>query len=330
MGARKKIKKLLLLSLWILSNTACAAKEETTVIRVAHLPNITHAQALVGRANGAFENKLAGKAKVEWKTFNAGPSIIEAIFSGHIDMAYIGPSPAVNGYVKSQGEALRIVAGAAGGGAALVAREDAGIKAVQDFHGRKIASPQLGNTQDVSLRAWLAKNGFVLKDVGGDVQVLPISNADQQTLFIKKEIDGAWTVEPWVSFLTEKAGGRVFLEESDLWPEGLYATTVLIARKKFLDEHPDLVKPFVEANAQITDWIKAHPVEAKWAVRDELARETTKTIPQAILDMAFGKIQFTTDLMEESIRTQAEFAFQAGFLKKKPDLEGLFDKRWAE
>lgn len=317
-----------LLLILVFTSGACA--EDKTVIRAAHLPNITHAQALVGRANGAFEKKLAGQATIEWKTFNAGPSIIEAVFAGNIDIATVGPSPAVNGYVKSQGEALRVVAGAASGGAALVVRQDAGIAAIGDFHGKKIASPQMGNTQDVALRAWLARNGLVLKDVGGDVQVIPISNADQQTLFLKKEIDAAWTVEPWVSLLVNKAEGKIFLDESSLWPDGRYATTVLIASKKFIDKKPDLLRKFVEAHREVTDWIRENPAQAKRLIQEELARETTKTLPENILDEAFKRIEFTTNLMEGSIQQQAEAAFRAGFLKKKPDLEGLFDKRWAE
>ncbi|KKT74540.1 MAG: sulfate ABC transporter substrate-binding protein [Candidatus Peregrinibacteria bacterium GW2011_GWA2_44_7] len=206
------------------SATRAPADPIRTKVRIGHFPNITHAQALVGHANGLFEKNLG---PVEWSIFNAGPSVIEALFAGQIDIAYIGPSPAINGYVKSQGDALRVVAGAASGGAALVVRAGSGIEKPADFHGKKIASPQLGNTQDVALRSWLKGQGLKLKEIGGDVQVFPVSNADQVTLFLKGEIDGAWTVEPWVSILEKTAGGKVFLDEASLWSEGKYATTVL-------------------------------------------------------------------------------------------------------
>src|SRR5258705_321033 len=163
-----------------------------TVIRVGAFPNITHPQAMVGKANGWFEKALGSNAKIDWKSFNAGPSAIEALFSGAIDMTYIGPNPAITGYVRSQGEALRIVAGATSGGASLVVRNDSGIDKPEDFHGKKVASPQMGNTQDVALRAWLKAHGMKSADKGGDVQVIPLANPDQLTLFLKKELDAAF------------------------------------------------------------------------------------------------------------------------------------------
>ena len=180
---------LALLTFAILSVAGLAFAQ--TVIRVGAFPNITHPQAMIGKANGWFEKAMGPQVKIDWKTFNAGPSAIEALFAGAIDMAYVGPNPAINGYVRSNGEALRIIAGATSGGAALVVRNDAGIRNAQDVHGKRIASPQMGNTQDVALRAWLKANGLKSKDKGGDVQVIPIANPDQLTLFLKKELDGA-------------------------------------------------------------------------------------------------------------------------------------------
>src|SRR6267378_5914262 len=168
-----------------------------TVIHVGAFPNITHAQAMVGKANGWFEKRMGPKVTIDWKTFNAGPSAIEALFAGAIDMTYIGPNPAISGYVRSNGEALRIVAGATSGGAALVVRNDSGIQKPEDFHGKKVASPQMGNTQDVALRAWLIAHGMKSTDKGGDVQVIPLANPDQLTLLMKKELDAAWAPEPW-------------------------------------------------------------------------------------------------------------------------------------
>ncbi len=306
--------------------SGCATSAGKPVIRVAHLPNVTHAQAVIAHGNGWFDGKLGPDAVVEWKIFNAGPSVIEAIFAGQIDIAYAGPSPAINGFIKSGGEALRVVGGAASGGAALVVRKDAGISSVGDLRNKKIASPQLGNTQDVALRSWLSKNNLTLKEKGGEVQVIPISNADQQTLFLKKDIDAAWTVEPWVSLLVENAGGRIFLEESSLWPGGQYATTLVLVRKNFLEKHPELVKKFLLAHAELTDWVNQNPSEAKKILSEELARETGKVLPSKVLDAAWKRIHFTTDPLESSIREQGRAAFQAGFLKKDPDLSALFER----
>src|SRR5712664_4287151 len=172
-----------------------------TVIHVGAFPNITHSQAMVGKASGWFEKRMGPKVTIDWKSFNAGPSAIEALFAGAIDMTYIGPNPAISGYVRSNGEALRIVAGATSGGAALVVRNDSGIQKPEDFHGKKVASPQMGNTQDIALRAWLRAHGLKPRDKGGDVQIIPMANPDQLTLFLKKDLDAAWAPEPWATRL---------------------------------------------------------------------------------------------------------------------------------
>ena len=298
-------------------------------VRLGYFANVSHAQAILGRANGAFEKSIGPDVPIEWTIFNAGPSVIEALFAGKIDIAYIGPSPAVNGFVKSGGEALRIVAGAASGGAAFVVREDSGIQTAQDIRGKKIASPQAGNTQDVALRAWIADQGLKLKEKGGDVQVLPIANADQVTLFARKEIDGAWTVEPWVSVLIQN-GGKLFLDEDKLWSQGKYATTVVIARNGYLDQKPAVVKNFLAAHLEVTRWIHDHPEEAKKILNAELEKLTRKMLPDSVMDTAFKRIRFTWEPMKASIERQAERAYQAGFLKARPDLETLFDLKLLE
>jgi len=331
LGVGKKVKRFLTLGLILFFAGASAAKASAdptlTKVRIGHFSNITHAQGVIGHANHWFEENLAPNTIVDWKIFNAGPSAIEALFAGQIDITYVGPSPAVNGYVKSDGEALRIVSGAASGGAALVVRADAGITKLEDFHGKKIASPQLGNTQDISLRSWLDKQGFKLKEVGGDVQVLPLANADQLTLFLKKEIDASWTVEPWVSALVLNGSGKIFLSESELWKDGRYATTVVLVRTKFLEVHPDLVKRFLETHVKLTDWINAHPDEAKAVFKKEFERETGREFSQALLDEAWKHVEFTTDPLSSTVRAQALAAYHAGFLKKDPDLRFLYDTR---
>jgi len=308
---------------------ACAiAHAEETRIRVGYFPNITHSQALVGMANGAFQKELGDNVKIDAKIFNAGPSVIEALFAGEIDLSYIGPNPAINGYVKSKGEALRIVAGATSGGAGLVVRDGSGIKTKDDFHGRKIASPQLGNTQDVALRGWLKDNGYKLKEKGGDVQVIPIANPDQLMLFAKKEIDAAWTVEPWVTRLIKEGNGRLFLDERAIWPNGDFVTAHIIVSKKFLDVHPDLVKKWIAAHVDVTTWINANQAEAKKIVNSEIKRLTGKALPEDVINDAFSRLKVTYDPIKDSLFNSARWAFEQGFLgEKMPDLSDIYDLR---
>jgi sulfonate transport system substrate-binding protein len=299
---------------------------QNAVIRVGAFPNITHPQAMVGKANGWFEKAMGSQVKIDWKSFNAGPSAIEALFAGAIDMTYVGPNPAINGYVRSNGQALRIVAGATSGGAALVVRNDSGIQKAQDFHGKRIASPQMGNTQDVALRAWLKSNGLKTNDKGGDVQVIPIANPDQLTLFLKKELDGAWAPEPWASRLIREANGRLFLDERTLWPNGQFITAHLIVSTKFLKEHPDLVKKWLAAHVELTDWINGHQNEAKQLLNQQISKETGKALSADVLNDSFGRLQVTYDPLKASLLNAARSAFDAGFLgRQMPDLSGLYD-----
>jgi sulfonate transport system substrate-binding protein len=297
-----------------------------TVIHVGAFPNITHSQAMVGKANGWFEKRMGPKVTIDWKSFNAGPSAIEALFAGAIDMTYIGPNPAISGYVRSNGEALRIVAGATSGGAALVVRNDSGIQKPEDFHGKKVASPQMGNTQDVALRAWLIAHGMKSTDKGGDVQVIPLANPDQLTLFMKKELDGAWAPEPWATRLIREGNGRLFLDERELWPNGQFVTSHLIVRTQFLKEHPDLVKDWIRAHVEVTEWIGGHLPEAKKLLNMQIKKETGKPLADALLDDAFGRMTVTYDPLRSSLMTAAKSAFDAGFLgRQMPDLSSLYD-----
>ena len=303
-----------------------AAGSAQTVVRVGAFPNITHAQAMVGKANGWFEKGLAPDTKIEWVSFNAGPSAIEALFAGAIDMTYIGPNPTISGYVRSNGEALRVIGGAASGGAALVVRADSGIEKPEDFHGKRVASPQLGNTQDVALRAWLKAHGMKSKDKGGDVQVLPMANPDQLTLFLKKELDAAWAPEPWATRLIREGNGRLFLDERDLWPQGQFVVTNLIVSVKFLREHPDVVKQWLRAHVELTEWTNNHLPEAKGILNQQIKKETGKALSAAVLDDAFSRLQVTYDPLRNTLLTSAHSAYEAGFLgKQMPDLSRLYD-----
>jgi NitT/TauT family transport system substrate-binding protein len=317
--------KLLILIAVILS-LAVALNAQTTVVRVGAFPNITHAQPMIGKANGWFEKAMGPNVKIEWNSFNAGPSAIEALFAGAIDMTYVGPNPAINGYVRSNGEALRIIAGATSGGAALVVRGDSGINKAEDFHGKRIASPQMGNTQDVALRAWLKSQGLKTRDKGGDVQVMPIANPDQLTLFLKKEIDAAWAPEPWASRLVHDAGGRIFLDERTLWPRGQFLTTELVVSTKFLQAHPELVKKWLKGHVELTDWINGHAAEAKQILNQQIQKETGKALAPPVLDDSFSRLQVTYDPLREQLLRAAQLAFDAGFLgRQMPDLSRIYD-----
>ena len=281
---------------------------------------------MVGKANGAFEKAMGPNVKIEWKSFNAGPSAIEALFAGAIDMTYIGPNPTISGYVRSSGEALHVVAGASSGGAALVVRNGSGINTPGDFHGKKIASPQLGNTQDVALRAWLKANGLKTADKGGDVQVIPLANPDQLTLFVKNDLDAAWAPEPWATRLIREGNGRLFLDERTLWPNGQFVCANLIVSSKFLKEHPEVVKSWLRAHVELTDWINGHLPEAKKLLNQQIQKETGKALPGALLDEAFGRLQVTYDPLRSSLLMSAKSAFDAGFLgRQMPDLSNLYD-----
>jgi len=298
---------------------------ENAVLRVGHFPNITHAQALIAhnlsRQNkGWFEERLGSGTKIEWFVYNAGPSAMEAIFARSIDLAYVGPGPALNAYTKSNATEIRMIAGAANGGAALVVQPDQNLKTAQDFRGKKIATPQFGNTQDISCRAWLASSGLKITQLGGDAQVLPTQNPDQLALFQQKKIDAVWTIEPWVSRLERESGGKVLVDEKDV------ATTVLVSSVKFLTEKRDLAKKFAQAHAELTDWMAANPEEAAKIVRAELLQETKGDMAPELIARAMKRITFTVETPRVSVESFMQNSVKSGFIKSAPDLSKLFEK----
>jgi sulfonate transport system substrate-binding protein len=314
------------LAMVLLTVSSASAQQKPLILRVGYFPNITHAQALVGRAGGQFDKALGPGVQIEWKAFNAGPSAIEAMFANAIDLTYVGPNPTVTGYVRSQGEAVRVIAGAASGGASLVVRQGAGIQKASDFHGKRVATPQQGNSQDVALRAWLRANGLKPREKGGDVQVLPITNADQFTLFLKGQLDAAWSPEPWAAQLVHEAGGRVFLDERDLWPNHEFVITDLIVRPKFLQQHSDVVKNFLRAHVELTDWINKNPSQAKEIMNRQLQKEIGKPLAPEVLDDAFSRMAATYDPIRASLLKSTQQAFDEGFLgRTPPDISGLYD-----
>ena len=293
-------------------------------LRLGYFPNITHATAVYGDAAGIFTRELAGTA-VTTQTFNAGPSAVEALFAGALDATYIGPNPTINAFIKSQGDAVRIVAGATSGGASLVVRP--GITDIKALRGKRIASPQTGGTQDIALRSFLRTNGFTVDRTGaGDVTVVAQENPVTLTAFKAGDIDGAWVPEPWASRLVLDGGGTVLVNERDLWPGGDFVTTQLVVRTDYLTQHPDTVRKLIAASVESNREINADPARAKTVVNDKLRKLTGKALSPAVLDRAFAQIRSTDDPIASSLRTSAEHAFATG-LVKQADLKGIYDLR---
>jgi len=298
---------------------------EPVTLRVGHFPNITHVQALVAhglsrQGRGWFEEHLGPDVKIQWLVYNAGPSPMEALFADSIDLTYVGPSPAINAYAKARGDDIRIVAGAVEGGAALVVQPDSGLRGPVDFRGKKLGTPQLGNTQDVAARAWLASSGLKITFTGGDVQVIPTANPDQLGLFQSRDLDAVWTVEPWVSRLEMEANGKVLVEERDA------IATVLAASAKMLASGRDLVRKFVAAHEELTEWIRAHPAEAQAAVREELLAETRTDVKAALVARAWPRIVVTGKITQVPLDLFVRKAKEAGFLRTAPDLSRLIER----
>lgn len=302
---------------------ASVAYAEKIILRVGYFPNITHAQGVIGsettrEKHGWFEQRLGPDVEIQWFVFNAGPSAMESIFAGSLDLTYVGPNPALNAYIRSRGDEIRALAGAAEGGAALVVAGDGRIKTPADFRGKKVATPQFGNTQDVAARAWLKKQGFRITQTGGDVFVLPTANPDQLALLKTGRIDAVWTVEPWVSRLEQEADGKVLLEQADV------VTTLLVSSVQFLRVHPDLAQKFRAAHVELTEWIHTHPEEARATVRAGLSADTRREFPASLVASAWPRLRFTSDLKPEQIAGLVADAQSVGFLRDAISLDRLF------
>ncbi|MBO3740344.1 ABC transporter substrate-binding protein [Actinoplanes flavus] len=297
-----------------------AAEAET--IRLGYFPNITHAPALVGVNKGFFAETLGG-TKLEEKTFNAGPAAIEALFSGAIDATYIGPNPAINGWSESKGQALKIVAGSTSGGAGLVVKD--GINTPADLKGKKIATPQLGNTQDVALRAWLKQNGLNAdKQGGGDVSVLPQDNATALQAFAQGAIDGAWVPEPNLSRLILESKGKLLVDEKTLWPNGEFVTTHLIVSQEFLKKYPGTVKKLIQGHVKSVKYIETNNAEAQTAANAQIEKLSGKALKPEILAAAFKNLKFTYNPIASSLYTSAKNAESVDLLDPV-DLKGIYD-----
>ena len=330
MAIRRSINIKRLAFYWLATSTSFVifvsgnAGAQTQTLRVGHFPNITHIQALVAhylsrQGKGWFEERLPG-VKVQWFVYNAGPSAMEAIFAKSIDLTYVGPSPAINAYVKSKGEEVRIVAGAVVGGAALLVQPDAPINGPLDFKGKRLATPQFGNTQDVSARSWLIAGGLKVTQTGGDVQVVPAANPEQLLLFKTKQVDGVWTIEPWVSRLEAEAQGRVLVEDKSS------ITTVLVSSAQALSEQHDLVARFVAAHAELTAWVNSHPEEARKLAIAEIEAETHSSISQDVPERAWQRIVVTSEVSPGGLADFLMAAQQVGFLRGSGDISKIVEK----
>ena len=272
---------------------------EKKILRLGYFPNINHAQAVIGIGNGDFQKELGDNIEIKSFVFNAGPSAIEALFARQIDAAYVGPNPAINGYIVSGGKNVKIIAGASSGGAVFVVRNDSGIQ---------------------------TPNGYKTKEKGGNVEVIPIKNPDILTLMLKKEIDGAWVPEPWGEKLIKEGNARLFLDERTLWPNGKFVTANIIVNPEYLRANPDVIKKFLEAHINETQWINNNKVQALNVYNTELKKLTGQTIPEDQLKDAFSKLELTYDPLKQSLFKSANDAFEVGFLgKTKPDLTGIYD-----
>ncbi|MFK4599030.1 ABC transporter substrate-binding protein [Streptomyces pristinaespiralis] len=310
-------------------SVAPAAKGEKTggldTVKIGYFPNLTHATALVGDQQGIIQKELGG-TKVSASTFNAGPSEIEALNAGSIDIGFIGPSPAINGYVKSKGESLRIIGGSASGGVKLVVNPEK-IKSLGDLKGKRIATPQLGNTQDVAFLNWIAEQGWkVDAQTGkGDVSVVRTENKVTPNAYLSGSVDGAWVPEPTASKLVSD-GAKVLLDESDLWPDKKFVITNIIVSQTFLAEHPEVVEAVLRGTVKTNAWINANPDEAKEAANAKLRELTGKPLPPEVIDPAWKSIRFTDDPLAATLDAQADHAVRTGLLQQ-PDLAGIYDLR---
>jgi NitT/TauT family transport system substrate-binding protein len=292
-------------------------------LKLGYFPNVTHAAAVLGVANGTFQQEL-GDTKLETVTFNAGPAAIEALLSGAIDATFIGPNPAINAFAKSNGDALRIVSGATNNGAALVVKTD--INSAADLKGKTLATPQLGGTQDVALRKYLLDNGLKVQTTGGaDVDIVNQENSDTLNAFKNGEIDGAWLPEPWSSRLVLEAGAKVLVDEKTLWPDEKFQTTILISSRQFLADHPETIEALIKGEVAEIEAIEADPTGSQTALNAAIGELTGKPLADTTIQAAFGNIEPTWDPLAGTLNTIADNGLEAGTLTEKPDLNGIYD-----
>ena len=300
-----------------------APSQQHVDLRLGVYANLTHAPALVGLRHGIFAKALGPDVTLTTATLSAGPDAVTALLSNSIDATYIGPNPAINAFTRSRGQAVRIVSGATSGGASLVVK--AGITSSADLRGKTLATPQLGNTQDVALRYWLSRNGLKTTPEGsGDVSIHPQDNAQTLQTFRAGQIDGAWVPEPWATRLVLEGGGKALVDERDLWPKGLFATTLLMVRTDFLRQHPAVVRRLIDGQVQSNAFVNSQPADAQRIANTAINEITGKPLPDQVVTQAWTRLSFKNDPIASSLRDSAQHASQVGLLPSA-DLRGIFD-----
>lgn len=324
MSKYKRILSMLLIALLSIALTSCKNDKNTfKTLRIGHFPNVTHAQALIMRQTDTLQNKLGNEIDIEYYVFNAGPSEIEAFFAGQLDIGYIGPVPAINGNIKSDGDIV-IIAGATNAGAIMVVDIDSNINGIADLANKRIAIPQIGNTQHLSLLKMLSDHGLADTTKGGTVEVLAVSNADVKNLLSQGEIDAAYVPEPWGSRLVLEMNARILLDEKEVFRNGEYSTAVVITRKDFIEEHPDVVKNFLEAHLEATLYIQNELDEAKGMINKEIAQLTGQQLDSAVIDSVFTRLYVSYDPITESIMDFMNVSKNENFINKITTREKLF------
>jgi len=294
-------------------------------VRIAYFPNIGHAIPIVGIEKGFFESSVGNKTQIETRVFDSGPQAIESLFANSVDLAYVGPGPAINGFLNSENHNVKILAGAASGGASFIVHPDSEINFASDFAGKKIAAPQIGNTQDVSLRHYLSENGLKTADKGGSVIVYNIPNPDIYTLFVKGDIDGAWVAEPWATILENELNGKRLFHEEELWPNQEFASVVLIGNANFVENNPKVIKNLLNSHHETADWINQNPTETRIIFNDFLDSHLGQSLSDDVVDVALSNLVITDDPLPDSVHSFAEKADALGYLGRNGyDLSGIF------
>ncbi|MDC0153138.1 ABC transporter substrate-binding protein [Nitrosopumilus sp.] len=294
-------------------------------LRIAYFPNIGHAVPIVGIENNFFLEKLSSDTKIESRIFDSGPQVIESLFANSVDIAYVGPGPAINGFLNSENNNIQILSGAASGGASFIVHPESEINSASDFSGKKIAAPQIGNTQDVSLRHYLSENNLKPAEKGGSVIIYNISNPDIYTLFVKGDIDGAWVAEPWATILeTELNGKRLFFEE-DLWPNKQFASVLLIANTDYVKKNPELISKFLLSHHHTVDWINENPLETRIIFNNFLKSHLGQSLSDDVVDISLSNLEITTNPVKDSVHSFAEKANVLGYLGRNGyDISEIF------
>ena len=294
-------------------------------IRIAYFPNIGHAIPIVGIEKGFFEEKLGEQIEIETRVFDSGPQAIESLFANSVDIAYVGPGPAINGFLNSENNNVKILAGAASGGASFIVHPNSEINSASDFAGKKIATPQIGNTQDVSLRYYLSENGLKPAEKGGSVIIYNISNPDIYTLFVKGDIDGAWVAEPWATILETELNGKRLFHEEDLWPDKEFASVLLIGNVDFIEKNKETVLNFLLAHHETMIWINENPEETRIVFNNFLDSYLGQPLSDSVVDIALSNLVITDDPKPNSVFSFAKKADSLGYLGRNGyDLSGIF------